>query len=188
MACSLWELQSSDLWEANDKSPSNFNSPGAGVGHVLISISLSKNTQLARLALYNAAAVSSAATCQHSQRWPFSTVSLPGWPTRKSRSSEDSSRLRKVCIRSPAALFEEVFPLAKRHSKEKWSPWKTFQNISSSTAQMWGYQNTAYDSGWLSHCCPFLKGFRISFENRQHCQHEKLRFTPSTKDNFYCFQ
>lgn len=68
MACSLSELRSSDLQEAKDKSPSNFNSPRAGFGHVPISISLTKNILLACLALYNTTTVSSATTCQHSQR------------------------------------------------------------------------------------------------------------------------
>lgn len=86
MGCSLvLELQGSDLWEANNKSPSNFNRLGAAFGHVLISISLTTNMLLARLALYNSAAVSSATTCQQSQRSPFRTVSSQGWYTRKSR-------------------------------------------------------------------------------------------------------
>lgn len=68
MVCSLSKLQSSHLREADDNSLNNFNSPRAGFGHVLISISLSKNILLACLAMYNTATVSSATTCQHSQR------------------------------------------------------------------------------------------------------------------------
>lgn len=52
MACSLSALQSSDLWEANNKTLSNFDSLAAGFRHVLISVSVSKNMAVVCLSCF----------------------------------------------------------------------------------------------------------------------------------------
>lgn len=135
MACSLiLELQGR---EANNKSPSNFDRLRAVFGHVLISISLTTNMLLARLALYNTAAVSSASSHRdhHSGLWvPRDDMQ------EKAGSSEDSSTPSKVRVRLPVALSSDFIFLWQRLVKEKCSSWKTHHNLKPFTVQIQGCQ------------------------------------------------
>lgn len=191
MACSLSGLQSCNLRDASNKTLSNFDSLAAGFSHVLISVSVSKNMAVACLALYNSTSVSSAATCQHWQRWPFSIVNSLGWQRRKSRWLWRQQPAMEGMQQITCSLaLEDFFPLTEAYQRkglflENVPEPKPFYCLGTRVSKHYLWL-------WITLCpsCPFLKSFRswfcLKIGNTTKIKNCGLHL--STKDNCYCFQ
>lgn len=134
MACSLSELQSSDLWEANNKTLSNLDSLGAGFSHVLISVSVSKNTAVASCSVQ----IHFCFLCSHLPALTELTIQYCQFPGTTDKKKQTALKTAAGYVRYASDYLQprlgRFFFFWQRRIKEKGSSWKMFHKLSPFTA------------------------------------------------------